>query len=391
MPKGKKIIPVEGELIATESPKKSDFITVVGRMSETINQALGAFFTQDLRLADTAARTADALYAHGAAHALPDERLELDILRHMVNLFVPLARVVVFQLEGRFTKASEELAKGLEISNSALSAIEKYAHLPNADNQLIETYRPVLNIFPIIFKGMDANVKADVIGYQGNLRDYRELLLAAAREYREIDKLPPSLNPLFLSLAPMATTFADRLSARYDVSASWEVPNYLKPSGNQIFIIHGHAEAKWRELQKLLKDEFDLETIVLKEEPGAGETLIQKFEKSARDCCYAFALLTPDDSVAKKGATYFQARPNVLFELGWFYGHFGADRVCIIKRANTQMPSDLGGVLNIDFHDDISESLVKIRAELQRAGIIPKENRRLTRCSTGRAKKPRSG
>ena len=182
----------------------------------------------------------------------------------MVDLFVTLARVIVFQREGRFAKACEELAKGLEINNSALSVIEKYAHLPNADNQLIEMFRPVLNVFPIIFKGMDANIKADMIGYQGNLRDYRELLLAAVREYRQIDKLPPSLNPIFLSLAPMATTLADRLSARYEVSASWEVPNYLRPSGSQIFIIHGHAEARWRELEKRLKDEFGLDTMFLK-------------------------------------------------------------------------------------------------------------------------------
>lgn len=393
MQKSKKPISVKGELVATESPIKTDFNTVVGKMSATVHQTIGALFSQDLIAADTASRTANALYAQGVIGALPDERLTLDILRHMVDLYVPLVRVVVFQLEGRFTKACEELAKGLKISNSALSVIEKYARLPNADNQLIETYRPVLYIFPILFKGMDANLKADMIGYQGNLRDYRELLLAAVREYRQIGELPQNfnLNPIFMALATMVTTWADRLSNRYEFSASWEVPDYLRPSGNQIFIIHGHAEAKWRELQKLLMDEFGLDTIVLKEEPGAGETLIQKFEKSARNCCYAFALLTPDDSVAKKGATYFQARPNVLFELGWFYGHFGADRVCIIKRANTQMPSDLGGVLNIDFHDDISESLVKIRAELQRAGIIPSENRRLVKRSTGRAKQPHTG
>ena len=113
-----------------------------------------------------------------------------------------------------------------------------------------------------------------------------------------------------------------------------------------------------------------MKTVVLKEKPGAGEVLIRKFEQFADDCCYAFALITPDDFITKEGKSYFQARPNVLFELGWFYGHFGRDRVCIVKKAETEMPSDLAGILSIDFHNEISEGFVKIQDELQRVGII---------------------
>jgi predicted nucleotide-binding protein len=135
-----------------------------------------------------------------------------------------------------------------------------------------------------------------------------------------------------------------------------------------------------------LQEEFRLDAVVLKDEPSTGQTLIEKFEKSADDCFDAFALVTPDDFINKEGESYSQARPNVLFELGWFYGHFGRDRVCILKRAKTAIPSDLGGILSIDFLNDVSEGLVRIRAELQRVGIISTKTPRLTRRSPRRAK-----
>lgn len=78
----------------------------------------------------------------------------------------------------------------------------------------------------------------------------------------------------------------------------------MKQSGEQVFIIHGHDEAKWRELRDLLEDEFKLKVTVLKEEPGVARTIIQKFEDYAMESCYAFALLTPDDFVKKEKANY---------------------------------------------------------------------------------------
>ena len=72
-----------------------------------------------------------------------------------------------------------------------------------------------------------------------------------------------------------------------------------------------------------------------------GFTLIDKFEREAKSASYAFVLLTPDDIVEKENGKYIQARPNVLFELGWFCGKLGRDKVCIIKRQGTQIPTDL--------------------------------------------------
>lgn len=144
-------------------------------------------------------------------------------------------------------------------------------------------------------------------------------------------------------------------------------------NSKDVFIIHGHNEAKLLELEKILKDEFKLNPIILKDKPNSGLTIIDKFEKYASSCAYAFALFTPDDIVTnEKGKQYFQARPNVIFELGWFYANLGRNRVCILEQASdkSEIFSDLQGVLRVQFNRDIEECYVKVKRELENVGII---------------------
>ena len=67
---------------------------------------------------------------------------------------------------------------------------------------------------------------------------------------------------------------------------------------------------------------------------------------------------------------YNQARPNVIFELGWFYGRLGRDRVCILYRKGTSIPSDLGGIGRGEFTDSVEEKIIEIEAELEAAGLL---------------------
>jgi predicted nucleotide-binding protein len=137
-----------------------------------------------------------------------------------------------------------------------------------------------------------------------------------------------------------------------------------------IFIIHGHDELNWIRLSRLLRDEFGIrDVIVLKEEPSSGKTLIEKLEYAAKHCCYAFAVLTPDDMVEKPDEVYFQSRPNVIFEIGWFYGRLGRDRVCIVKNTETTIPSDLIGIVTINFNNNVSEVYLDIKRELNKIDI----------------------
>jgi hypothetical protein len=370
MTEDKELIPKGGEFVSPHAGGDTELDEVFTKMSELMQTAVASMQLQNIQNVELAARTAEAVYDTSKQHASPHDRLLLEIMKHVIWLFAPITRALVFQMEGRFSKARNELAKGLATSADAIATGEEYAQLPNPDKEVLQIYRPILSVFPIIFKGSDAYIRAEITGYQGNIRKYRELLQEAVTEYRQADKLPPSLNPMFLALVGLCTGIAERLETRIEVFGSEQEQCYQSPTGDKIFIIHGHDEAKWRELRDLLEDRLNLKTVVLKEEPGAAKALIQKFEEFADDCCYAFALLTPDDFVEKDGKSYFQARPNVLFELGWFYGHFGRNRVCIVKKAKTEMPSDLAGILSIDFHDKVSEGFMQIQDELKRVGVI---------------------
>lgn len=376
MTNDKELVPKEGELVSTDAEADTDLNKAFKEMAEQVEKAAVNMMFQNVQEVDMAARTAEALYTTWKKHASPHDQILLRIQKHLTGLYAPLTRAIVYQLEGRYSEASDEIAKGLTTSGDAIATIDEYAQFPNADEGVLQAYQPILPIFPIIFRGFDAGIRAEVVGYQGRIAQYVDLLREAVAEYRQIEKLPQSLNPTFLTLAGTYTSLADRLETRIQMFSSKQKQRYLCTTGHKIFVIHGHDEAKWRELRDLLGDRLGVKTVVLEEEPGAGEVLIRKFEEFADDCCYAFALLTPDDFVEKEGKSYFQARPNVLFELGWFYGHFGHDHVCIIKKANTVMPSDLAGILSINFRDQISEGFLQIEDELKRVGVINPSDRK---------------
>lgn len=141
----------------------------------------------------------------------------------------------------------------------------------------------------------------------------------------------------------------------------------LMPS-NKVFIVHGHDDTARHMLARFL-DRLGLESIVLHEQPDKGRTIIEKFEQSA-EVGYAVVLLTPDDigSTAKSDIPSARARQNVIFELGYFAGKLGRGRVCLLKKGNIEIPSDLFGVVytELDPHDGWQMRLVR---EMKEAGL----------------------
>jgi predicted nucleotide-binding protein len=144
-------------------------------------------------------------------------------------------------------------------------------------------------------------------------------------------------------------------------------------TNNNVFIIHGHHDSLRQELCNLLIKEFGISPIVLSEQPADGiTTFLEKFEKHAKQCCFAFALFTPDDIVSNDTVRYFQVRPNVIFELGWFISHFNRKRVCILNQAGcgTEIFSDLHGIERLEFVSHVEELYIRIRNELKTAGVV---------------------
>jgi len=137
-----------------------------------------------------------------------------------------------------------------------------------------------------------------------------------------------------------------------------------------VFIIHGRDEAKWRELKDIVKDSFRLNPIILIEQPDFGKTVIEKFEIYAATCSYAIALFTPDDEIHFENDTYLQARPNVIYELGWFCGRLDRSSTMLLLKQGTSMFSDFGGIIQKRFNVNISELEGEIRKDLTAAGIL---------------------
>lgn len=121
------------------------------------------------------------------------------------------------------------------------------------------------------------------------------------------------------------------------------------PSGNnhRIFLVHGHDERVVQETARLL-ERLGQEVVILRDQPNAGKTIIEKFEEYS-DVGFAVVLLTGDDR-GGTAATAFddqtpRARQNVIFEMGYFIGRLGRGRVCVLYQQGVEIPSDYSGVL----------------------------------------------
>ena len=82
-------------------------------------------------------------------------------------------------------------------------------------------------------------------------------------------------------------------------------------------------------------------------------------------------MFTPDDEVTSGAETYLQARPNVIYELGWFCGRLGRGNVMLLLKKGTTMFSDFGGIIQKRFTQNVAEKVVEIRQDLEASGVLP--------------------
>lgn len=116
---------------------------------------------------------------------------------------------------------------------------------------------------------------------------------------------------------------------------------------NKIFIVHGHNnELKYNVARTV--EQLGLEAIILHEQSNDGKTIIEKFEINS-NVGFAIVLLTSDDIGKSQQITDSvykeRARQNVVFELGYFLGKLGRNRVFSLYTPNVELPSDIQGLL----------------------------------------------
>lgn len=139
----------------------------------------------------------------------------------------------------------------------------------------------------------------------------------------------------------------------------------------RVFIVHGQDKLRRLEVKHLLT-KLGLEGVILDEQTGGGDTIIEKFEKQAASVRYAVVLLTPDDrggiATAAPEAFKPRARQNVILELGYFAAKLGRGHVCALRYGDVEIPSDFNGVEYIK-HDEAGAWETRLAKEMRDAGL----------------------
>ena len=142
----------------------------------------------------------------------------------------------------------------------------------------------------------------------------------------------------------------------------------LAIDSKQVFVVHGRDPGTLAEVEQVLS-QLGLKPVVLQDLHNKGRTIIEKFEDHAR-VEFAVVVCTPDDAgKLADGGTQSQprARQNVIFELGYFLGKLGRERVCTLIKGVVEVPSDYYGVVYVEM-DDKRAWRFELTRELKGAG-----------------------
>lgn len=138
-------------------------------------------------------------------------------------------------------------------------------------------------------------------------------------------------------------------------------------NNKNIFISHGHNEIVMSRVERFLRDRLHLKPIILQHMPDQGMTIVEKLEKYSPLCCFGIVLMTEDDE--QKGS--FRARQNVIHEIGYLQGKYGRDRVVMLRQDDTELFSNISGIVYHSFaKDGVEQVFDSIRINLEAMKII---------------------
>ena len=205
------------------------------------------------------------------------------------------------------------------------------------------------------------------------LNNRKNALIKAEKELSDVG-LPRVHNPEHAEMAIKIGRLMERLGTYTTDTSSLN----REPQVQQIrtFIVHGHDHQSLYELKNYMQNTLKLgEPVILREMPGLGKTMIEKFEREAATVELIFVLFTPDDKVADPNDSDTQkrrARQNVILELGFFLGKLGREsgRILLLHKGRVEIPSDIIGIEYIDITNGIESAGEQIRRELRALGIL---------------------
>lgn len=269
---------------------------------------------------------------------------------------------------------SQNNGSALEISTPLLKVILENSYLPNLNQQI---------------KNMIKLVGESSHGY-GHPTE-----IDSSRHLAQVGALDTSGLKYVLSCLYEKSIIKDKIGigiinnkfktfARF-TSDGWEAYERLKkgsnllqgpeiymnnPTGNKIFIVHGHDESIKQEVARFV-ERIQYSPIILHEQANQGRTIIEKFENLSK-VCFAIVLLTPDDKGGTRNSNFDEMKPrarqNVVFELGYFFGKIGRNKVVVLHKDEIEKPSDYDGLLYISY-DQHGAWKTNIIREMKSAGL----------------------
>lgn len=229
-----------------------------------------------------------------------------------------------------------------------------------------------------------------------NCLDLSSALGHPARLQAEADRLADDIDRR-LGAAGDRPALPDRMAAKLADFAATTVRRFSAPADTgsnapvapSVFVVHGH-DAEARDLVCGALKGYGIEPVVLSQQLGPSQSLLQKFLGVSERANFAVVVLSADDygaalrqyeltGVADR-ALKFRARQNVILELGFFYGRLGWENVFVLQRPPPKLypdfepPSDLAGAV-FDEIDTAGQWQHTLAEKLRAAGFVIRTER----------------
>ncbi len=114
----------------------------------------------------------------------------------------------------------------------------------------------------------------------------------------------------------------------------------IEPAYNNVLIVHGGDDASKEAVTRFI-EQLGLSSTILGEQPGVRGTIIQGLDYSSVG--FVVVLLFPGDLDTARGQpdeSKPRARQQLVFELGYFIGKLGPERVCALHKQDSEIPFD---------------------------------------------------
>jgi predicted nucleotide-binding protein len=362
----------------TQNDPNEQYYTLMDQLMAQFEVAMLAVSMQDPYSSEQALIKAKIINGYNV-NFNQDEMIFLKIVLGFIELTTLFLKSNVYSSDERFNKAVEELEAAMKVCEefkSNYNLLSSEFKKDYDEDGLISLFKFMFFFFERIILVTYKIAQKSLELKSGKYVNEVEIFYNAAAElrglnYQNLTITNPEVNNLISGIVGLFNRIADTYEKRAErIEEKRKTVEFVKPIDKRVFIVHGHNDGVLREFKEILEDKFKVDPIILRDELDEGNTIIEKFEHYGRLCAFAFVIVTPDDWVIKNKIKYFQARPNVLFELGWFCGRYGRSKVRILRQRETPLPSDLGGLVTHDFNDRIEELYLKIKVDLETSGIL---------------------